>query len=218
MKYEESDIESAKASRMSKNHINESYLQADFLNLLHPKTGHFKLESGHHGNLWLDLDLLFLRPKAIQPFVTELARKIAFFSVDAICGPMVGGALVAQSIALELGVDFLYTERMAPQNPDTLYSAIYILPYHLRTVANNQKVAIVDDVINAGSAVRGTLAELESVGARPIAIGALLVLGETGQTYFAERDLPLRYISHLPNEIWTPEDCPLCSSQIPLND
>ena len=93
---------------MSESHLNESS-QSELLKLLHARQGHFRLESGHHGNLWLDLDLLILRPKAIEPFITELARKIAPFGVDALCGPMVGGALVAQNIALALGADFLYT-------------------------------------------------------------------------------------------------------------
>ncbi len=104
---------------MSENHIMKSS-QAKLLNLLHARQGHFKLESGHHGNLWLDLDLLFLRPKEIQPFVIELAQKISSFRIDAICGPMIGGALIAQTLALELGVDFLYTERIAPQSPEVL--------------------------------------------------------------------------------------------------
>jgi orotate phosphoribosyltransferase len=201
---------------MSEEPIN-SFLQDEFLSLLKARSGHFKLESGHHGNLWLHLDLLFLRPKAIQPFVIELARKISSYRVDAVCGPMVGGALIAQNIALELGIDFLYTERIPPQNPDALYSTVYRLPYHLRSVASGRNIAIVDDVINAGSAVRGTLAELESIGAKPIVIGALLILGSTGQKHFTEKGLTVVSIAHLPNELWTPEECPLCASQVPLN-
>ena len=197
---------------MSKQQIDESS-RAEFLELLHARQGHFKLESGHHGNLWLDLDLLFLRPAALRPFVMELAQTISAFGVEAICGPLVGGALIAQNMALELGVDFLYTERIALQNPEGLYPVAYHLPSHLRTIANGRKIAIVDDVINAGSAIRGTLTELESIGARPVVIGALLVLGETGRNYFAERNLPVQRIFHLPNEIWAPEDCPLCASQ-----
>ena len=202
---------------MSENPIDRPS-QAEFLKLLNTRQGHFRFESGHHGNLWLDLDLLLLRPKRIEPFVTELARKISSFGIDAVCGPMVGGALIAQTIALALEVDFLYTERIVPQNRDALYPVVYGLPGHLRTLIRGRRIAIVDDVINAGSAIRGTLNELESLGARTIVIGALLVLGEAGAKYFAERDLPVQGVSYLPNEIWVPENCPLCSSQIPLDD
>ena len=55
---------------MSEDYGNQSS-QTELLNLLHSRQGHFRFESGHHGNLWLDLELLFLRPKAIQPFVDE---------------------------------------------------------------------------------------------------------------------------------------------------
>jgi orotate phosphoribosyltransferase len=202
---------------MSHNHSNQPS-PIELLNLLHVRQGHFKLESGHHGNLWLDLDQLFLRPKEIQPFVIELARRISSFGVDAVCGPMAGGALIAQTIALELGVNFLYTEQVVPQNPQGLYSVVYRLPSYLRSMIDGWQIAIVDDVINAGSAIRGTLAELESMGARPVVVGSLLVLGETGQNFFRERGLPVRCITHLPNEIWVPQNCPLCSSHIPLNN
>jgi orotate phosphoribosyltransferase len=90
------------------------------------------------------------------------------------------------------------------------------VPSHLRKLIDGKNIAIVDDVINAGSAVRATLAALQSCGARPVVIGALLVLGDIGKRYLAERNLPVRSISHLPNEIWEPEECPLCSSQVPL--
>jgi orotate phosphoribosyltransferase len=202
--------------RMSEDYGNQSS-QTELLNLLHSRQGHFKFESGHHGNLWLDLELLFLRPKAIRPFVDELTRKLSPFRVDAICGPMVGGALIAQTMAVELEVDFYYTERVLPQHSDALYSADYHLPHYLRETVNGKRVAVVDDVINAGSAVRGTLAELQSLGARSVVIGSLLVLGDVGQNYFAERSIPVRSISHLPSEIWRPEDCPLCASKIPFD-
>lgn len=50
---------------MSEDHIDEA-LQEELLNLLGTRNRHFKLEAGHHGNLWLDLDPLFICPKDIQ--------------------------------------------------------------------------------------------------------------------------------------------------------
>jgi orotate phosphoribosyltransferase len=191
-------------------------LQDELLKLLKTRRGHFRLESGHHGNLWLDLDLLFLHPKALQPFVVELARNISSFGVEGICGPLIGGALIAQTIALELGVDFLHTERIAPQDTDAMYSTAYRLPQHLHAAVHGRSIAIVDDVINAGSAVRGTLAELESRGAKPAVIGALLILGNTGRAYFIEKHIPVVTIAHVPNEVWKPEECPLCAFRVPL--
>jgi orotate phosphoribosyltransferase len=102
------------------------------------------------------------------------------------------------------------------QKAEALYSATYQLPSHLRQLIDGKTIAMVDNVINAGSAVRATLAELQSFGARPVVIGTLLVLGDLGQKYLAARILPLRSISYLQTQLWEPEDCPLGASQVPL--
>ncbi len=58
-------------------HDRNELMQKELLNLLAARKGHFKLESGHHGNLWLDLDLLFLRPSHVQRFALELANRLS---------------------------------------------------------------------------------------------------------------------------------------------
>jgi len=77
-------------------------------------------------------------------------------------------------------------------------------------------VAIVNDVINAGSAVRGTLSDLEACAARPVAIGTLLVLGSSASRIAADRGVALETLAALPNNIWTPAECPLCLRGVPL--
>jgi orotate phosphoribosyltransferase len=190
----------------------------ELLNLLSARKGHFKLESGHHGNLWLDLDLLFLRPSHVKRFAIELANRLAKYNIAAVCGPLVGGALIAQMIAAQLNVEFYYTERFVLPQSDALYQVEYRLPNSLRKMVSGKDFAIVDDVINAGSAVRGTFAELQSCGAKPVVVGALLVLGAVGSDFFAYQNIAIENLANLPNDIWIPSECPLCASQIPLED
>jgi len=68
-------------------------MEAELLDLLSARQGHFRLESGHHGNLWLYFDSLFLEPKRLLPFARELARCLSTYHVEAVVGPKVGGAL-----------------------------------------------------------------------------------------------------------------------------
>jgi len=193
-------------------------MQQELVNLLAARNGHFKLESGHHGTLWLDLDPLFLRPTRLERFVVELANGLSQYDVEAVCGPLVGGAFLAQSVASVLDIEFYYTERFVPPEREALYPVKYQIPNSLREMVHGKNVAIVDDVINAGSAVRGTLAELQSCGANPVVIGALLVLGSLARRFFANQNVPVEYVAHLPNELWVPSECPLCASQIRLED
>lgn len=186
------------------------------LGLLSARHGHFNLESGYHGGLWLDLEPLFLQPQRLRPWVGELARKLSGHSLDAVCGPLLGGAFLAQLLASLLDLEFYYTERIAPAEPHGLFPVQYRLPAALRGAIAGKAVAIVDDAISAGSAARGTLAELRSCDARPAVVGALLTMGATGLEYFAGQSLPVVSLVQLPYQVWAPPECPLCAAGQPL--
>src|SRR5262249_30219960 len=79
-----------------------------------------------------------------------------------------------------------------------------------------KRVAVVDDVINAASAVRKTLHDLHSVGAQPVAIGSLLILGDAPRKFAADANMPIEFIAQQPNNIWVPAECPLCAAGVPL--
>jgi orotate phosphoribosyltransferase len=193
-------------------------LSADLLSLNSPRRGHFRLESGHHANLWLDLEGLFVQPARVRPFVTRLARALRPHKVAGVCGPLVGGALLAQMLASALKAEFFFTERMQPGEGDGLYQAQYHLPHAARSQVRDKRLAIVDDAISAGSAVRATYAELQGHGAEAVVIGALLVLGTAAAPYFAERGVPIEAVTRVPFDLWVPAECPLCASGQALTD
>jgi orotate phosphoribosyltransferase len=170
--------------------------------------GHFAYESGHHGDLWLDLDSLFVDPARTDRFAAALAERLEPLALDAVCGPLVGGALLAQAVGAHLGVDLLYAERHDGPR--------YRLPDTVRAHAAGRTFAIVDDVVNAGSATRATYAELVDAGARPVAVAALLTLGTALPAFARERGLELESLAALPNALWEPDDCPLCAAGVPL--
>jgi orotate phosphoribosyltransferase len=184
------------------------------LALMSARTGHFPLESGHHGDLWLELDAMFWEPATLEPLAHRLAERIRPHAPDVVCGPLVGGAFLAQLVAARLGVRFCHTQR-ASSGDGGLYAATYRLPDALAVRLPGLRVAVVDDVVNAGSAVRATLAALTSAGAQPVALGALLALGTTPAAVAAAVDLPLEALATRENQIWEPEHCPLCARREP---
>jgi orotate phosphoribosyltransferase len=192
-------------------------LQDDVLSLLDARRGHFRFESGHHGTLWLDLELLCLHPRRLRLLAVELARRLAALPIEAVCGPLVEGAFVAQFVAEALDLPFAYAEPVARPNYDGLYPLAYRIPARQRPVLQGRAVAIVNDVINAGSAVGGAFADLQACGARPLAVGALLVLGGWTADFAAKKALVLESLATLPNELWTPADCPFCAAGVPLD-
>ena len=190
----------------------------EVLEMLVARRGHFLLESGHHGDLWLDLEALCTRPPRIWPLCSELARNLRRFGAEFICGPLVEGAFVGLLVASELGTAFCYSERFVRPGVNGLFPVEYRLPRALRGAVRGKRVAIVNDVINAGSAVRGTFEELTGCEARVVAIGALLTLGSAAREFANSKGVTLETLTAVANTLWTPSECPLCTAGVPLED
>ncbi|MDB4889225.1 MAG: phosphoribosyltransferase [Gemmatimonadetes bacterium] len=186
--------------------------------LVDGRRGHFLLESGLHSELWLDLDPLFADQARVAPFVSALASQLRAHEVDVVCGALVGGAFLAQLLAQALDVEFSYTSKLVVPSEarDLLFQARYELPAGFHSRVKDKRVAIVDDVMSAGSALRGTYAELRTHGAKVVVAGALLVLGEKGTDYFAAEGVPVVFSERDEFATWAPAECPLCATRIPL--
>lgn len=193
-------------------------MTADLLTALPARTGHFLLESGYHTDLWLTLDALFVEPDKVAPLVAALAGKLRSHAVSAVCGPLLGGAFLAQALAIALGVGFYYAEPAPASSEAGLFRAEYRLPSELTRRIRGARVAVVDDVISAGSSVRATVAALSAAGASTVVIGALLVLGDTAVQHFAGRHIPVETLARRDFPLWKPADCPQCLAGAPIED
>ncbi len=165
------------------------------LDLIPAHHGHFAYTSGDHGNLWLDLDALFGHPRLLRPYVTSLADLLP--PCDVLCGPLTGGAYLAQSLADALDTGFAWTEG--------------------RTLTGDvagRRVAIVDDAINAGSAVSAAAEAISRAGGRVVAVAALLTLGVAPA---AVAGVPVQSLVTVPSHLWPAETCPRCAAGSPLS-
>jgi orotate phosphoribosyltransferase len=178
--------------------------------------GHFLLESGLHASSWIDLDTLFLDPRALSPHFAALASRLAERNVTAICGPLLGGAFVAQAVAAQLGVRFYYAEPQDVEARDGLFQAIYRLPASQRARASAERFAVVDDIIRAGSSVRATINELSALGANVAVVGALMTLSRTIEEFLTPKSIPLVALSFREISMWRPEQCPQCHAGAPI--
>lgn len=194
--------------------------QQELISLVDGRDGHFLMESGYHGETWLDLDTLLLRPAKLARFVDVLADRLSRAAdADAICGPLLGGGLIASAIATRLDLELYVSELVAP--PDVsggLFRARYAVRGATRSRLRSRRVAIVDDVVNAGSATRATVSDLREAGAEVVAIGALMVLGTSAAAYAEQEHVPLVYTAAMAHRLWLPAECPMCSAGQPLEN
>ncbi|MDQ6801399.1 MAG: orotate phosphoribosyltransferase [Acidobacteriota bacterium] len=181
------------------------------LDLLPIRRGHFRYESRHHSDTWIDLERLCLKPEPARRLADQLADRLANYDLDAVCGPLVEGAFIALMVASRLQTLFTYAERFDDRESDVLYPVKYRVPESVRDELRGRRVAIVNDVISAGSAVRGTLADLIDIGADTVVVASLAVLGRSFVEFAAANKLPLETLTHAPNNIWSPAECPMCA-------
>jgi len=189
------------------------------IELARPRYGHFDLGTGYHGDVWLDLDALFLRPALLRPHVRVLSDQLREHRVDAVCGPMEGGAFLAYALAELMGVAFLPAYR-APAPETGAATTAYRLA---QTGGDGEgiagwRVAIADDAVNAGTAVRACAGQLRDHAAVPVAVAALLAVGPANQVMAAALSVPFYSVDAVQSQAWLPEDCPLCGDGLPLTD
>lgn len=212
------DLRFALACGTSKTIMTDANAGMALLDIVAARRGHFRLESGHHSALWLDLDPLFANPRQVAPLVNALANALRPHNVSAVCGPLLGGAFLAQLVAHALDLTFCFTERVMRPNNSGLYPAQYKLASAFAKSISGKRVAIVDDVMSAGSALRGTFLELQAHAAKPSVAGALLVLGTTGFDFFVEQDVPVEALAKEDYDLWLPAECPQCRDGVKLED
>ena len=175
--------------------------------------GHFRYESGHHGDLWLDLDRLLFNAGRTRALASALAERVAACRPDVVCGPLTGGAFVAQLVAAEIGGGFAFAERIVAGE-----SVCYRIPGAVRPAVRNRRVLLVDDAVNAGSALLATRQDLSACGAEVAGCASLLALGDAAARIAAATGAPFYRLVTLERGIWLPGACPLCAAGAPLVD
>jgi orotate phosphoribosyltransferase len=120
-------------------------------------------------------------------------------------------------VANNLEAQFIYTERIEHDERAGLFPVEYRVPTPLRSAIRGMRVAIVNDVTNAGSAVRGTAADLKACGAEIVAIATAATIGTAASQLADEYHVPLYSLTKLKAYVWPPEDCQLCREGVPLN-
>ena len=187
----------------------------DLVQLARARSGHFDLGTGYHGDLWLDLDALLLRPALLRAHVRWLAERLREHSVDAVCGPLEGGAFLAYAVADLLGVAFLAGYRSPAVRPGQATG--YRLP-PVPGGIGGWRVVVVDDAVNAGTAVAACLQDIRDQGAVAVAVAALLSLSAASATVPERMGVPFYAAGTIPSRAWPAGQCPLCTTGVRFTD
>ena len=157
-------------------------------------------------------------PTSSAPFVTDLARRLAAHGVDSVCGPMTGGAKLAQLIAAELRIECFEAERLETPGATGMFPVKYELP--------------ADAAATERAAGRSRSSTMRSARAPPFAgrtrIWSRAARGPSRSAHSScsatrrrasrlRAGLALEAIERLPLEMWIPPECPLCKAGVAID-
>jgi orotate phosphoribosyltransferase len=167
--------------------------------------GHFLLASGRHGSQFLQAARVLQYTEQTEALCRVMAAEFAAAGVEMVCGPAVGGIVLAYETARHLRCRAVFTEK-EPDGTMALKRGFRLEP--------GTRVLVVEDVITTGGSVRKTLSHLRGREANVVGV-AVLIDRSGGEAQF---DCPFVPLAHLPLDSKLPDECDLCRQGVKLVD
>jgi orotate phosphoribosyltransferase len=167
--------------------------------------GHFLLKSGRHGGRYLEKFLVLQHPRYGDELSRRLAEALTPYGPTLVVGPTTGGVLLSFETARHLGGSV----RSAFAEPVEGGGRALRRGW---SVAPDERVAIVDDILTTGASLIETVEAVRAAGVEPVA-AAVLVDRSTDRV---ELGFPLHALGRIEIASWPPDDCPLCDEGEPL--
>jgi orotate phosphoribosyltransferase len=160
-------------------------------------TGHFLLRSGLHSGHFFQCAQVCQHMDKVTRLIELLKPKLAAHPCETVLAPAIGGLVVGQELARQLGARFVFAEK---ENDRLVLRRNF-------TFRPGERVLIAEDVVTRGGRVQECLDILKAHGAQPVAV-ASLVDRSGGQTKFSvpfiallELTFPTYAADNLPPEL-----------------
>jgi len=179
------------------------------------RNGHFVYSAGDHGSEYVDKrELVF--PMITHQIGQMMAERIARIGVpiDVVLAPAVGAIQLGFSVALNLceygGMDTVSLTAEKVEGKEKVFE-VKTRPDLLK----GRITVVVEDVLNTGGSAARTVEAASALGARVIAVAALVNRGGvTAQKLGVKHVISLVDVAM---EKHLPEACPLCKAQVKIN-
>jgi orotate phosphoribosyltransferase len=109
--------------------------------------GHFVLRSGLHSRQYFQCALALQQMPVVEKLGSELADKVRQFRAGTVIAPALGGLVIGQEVARQLGVRFIFAEK--EEGKLALRRGFKIAP--------GEKILVVEDVVTKGGRVQETI-------------------------------------------------------------
>ncbi len=156
--------------------------------------GHFILRSGLHSRQYFQCALALQEMPIVEKLAAALVEKLRHLQVRTVIAPAMGGLVIAQEVARQLGCRFIFVEKEAGRL--VLRRGFRITP--------GEKILLIEDVITRGGRVQETLDIVKKKGGSVQALGVLV---DRSQGRF-QPGVPLVSLIEMEMEVFDPKNLP----------
>ena len=126
--------------------------------------GHFILRSGLHSRQYFQCALALQQMPIVEKLGAELAGKVRGLGAVTVVSPAIGGLVLGQEVARQLGLRFIFVEK--EEGKLALRRGFKISP--------GEKILIVEDVVTKGGRIQETMEIVRALGGRLVGIAMLV--------------------------------------------
>ncbi|MDB6035116.1 MAG: pyrE, partial [Verrucomicrobiales bacterium] len=163
--------------------------------------GHFVLRSGLHSRQFFQCALALQRMPIVEKLGAALAEKVRSLGCTTVIAPAMGGLVIGQEVARQLGLCFIFVEKE---------EGILVLRRGFK-IAPQEKILIVEDVVTKGGRVQETIDIVRAHGGQ--VTGAAMLVDRSGGT--VNLGVPLFSLIQLNVEAFHPDKLPPDLAKIP---
>jgi orotate phosphoribosyltransferase len=164
--------------------------------------GHFVLRSGLHSRQYFQCALALQQMPVVERLGAELARKVAPLGAVTVVSPAMGGLVLGQEVARQLGLRFIFVEK--EQGKLALRRGFRIAP--------GEKILVVEDVVTKGGRVQESIDIVRAHGGQVVGV-AMAVDRSGGSVSFG---VPAFSLLALQVETFEPDHLPPDLAALPI--
>ena len=163
--------------------------------------GHFVLRSGLHSRQFFQCALALQQMPIVEKLGAALAGQVKTLGMTTVIAPAMGGLVIGQEVARQLGVRFIFVEK--EDGKLVLRRGFKIAP--------DEKILVVEDVVTQGGRAKETIDIVRANGGR--VLGLAMVVDRSNAT--VNLDVPLFSLLKLKVETFAHDQLPPDLAAIP---